>query len=361
MTRHPVHPLARLGFLVFLLYAFFVSICLMGASTKYLGAGFAERLIATTDDPFVGLFIGVLATSVVQSSSTVTAMIVALVAGGALDLAHAIPIVFGSNIGTSVTNALVSLGYVSRGEEFRRAFAAATVHDFFNVLTVMVVFPLQLATNFIGTGAAFLAELLEESGGLELINPLMIIVSPAVNAISDLVAHSGPVMLVVAVLLLFAALRYIVVNVRLLVIGRVERFFHQTLFRNAFRALMLGLVFTMVVQSSSVTTSLVVPLAGAGILTLRQIFPYTVGANIGTTITAMLAALATANVAAASVAVAHVLFNISGLCIWLPLGRVPMFLARTLARYSVKSKLVPILFVVTMFFIVPLLLIYVMR
>jgi sodium-dependent phosphate cotransporter len=288
-------------------------------------------------------------------------MVVALVAAGALDVHNAIPIVFGSNIGTSVTNTLVSLGHVTRVEEFKRAFAAATVHDFFNVLSVIVIFPLQLSTNFIGRYSVILAQALEESGGLTLINPLKIIVSPSVNAIARLARESGPIMLILAVVLLFVALRYIVVNVKLLVIGRVERFFHQTLFRNAGRAFALGLILTMMVQSSSVTTSLIVPLAGAGILTLRQIFPYTVGANIGTTITAMLAALATANTAATTVAIAHVLFNVAGTCVWMPLRRVPMFLAETLARYSVRSKAVPVLYIMTVFFVVPLLLIYIMR
>lgn len=350
-----------MGFLLFFLYAFFVSIFLMCASFRFLGAGFAERLIATTTDPFVGLFIGVLATSISQSSSTVTSMVVALVAAGGLDVQNAIPIIFGSNIGTSVTNTLVSLGHVSRGEEFKRAFAAATVHDFFNVLSVIVIFPLQLATNFIGRLSVHLAEALEESGGLTLINPLKVIVSPTVNLIARATSESGWVMLVLAVALLFVALRYIIVNVKLIVIGRVERFFHQTLFRNAGRAFALGLVFTMMVQSSSVTTSLAVPLAGAGILTLRQIFPYTLGANIGTTITAMLTALATGSLAAATVAIAHVLFNAGGLCVWWPLGFVPRFLAETLARYSAGSKAVPLLYVLILFFVVPLLLIYLVR
>ena len=350
-----------MGFLLIFLYAFFVSIFLLCAAFRFLGAGFAERLIATTSDPFVGLFIGVLATSVTQSSSTITSMIVALVAAGALDVANAIPMVFGANIGTSVTNTLVSLGHVSRGDEFKRAFAAATVHDFFNLLSVIVIFPVQLATNFIGRAAVILGGLLEDTGGLTLINPLKVIVAPSVDLIAELVSESGPVMLVLGVVVLFVALRYIVVNVRLLVIGRVERFFHQTLFRSAGRAIVLGLVFTMMVQSSSVTTSLAVPLAGAGILSLRQIFPYTLGANIGTTITAMLAALATCNKAAATVAIAHVLFNLSGLCIWWPLGRVPMLLAETLARFSARSRIVPLVYVVTTFFVIPLVLIYLMR
>ena len=102
-----------------------------------------------------------------------------------------------------------------------------------------------------------------------------------------------------------------------LVIGRVEAFFDSTLFANAGRAMFFGLLITVLVQSSSITTSLAVPLAGAGILTLLQIFPYTLGANIGTTITAMLAALAVGEISAVTVAFAHLLFNVCGIAsIW---------------------------------------------
>ena len=142
-----------------LLYLFLLSISLMGAAFKGFGKGFAENLIQTTSNPFVGLFIGILATSLVQSSSTTTSITVGLVAAGGLDVTRAIPIIIGANIGTSVTNTLVSVGHISRPEEFKRAFSAATVHDFFNLIAVVIIFPIQLATNFLGRAAAFLADL----------------------------------------------------------------------------------------------------------------------------------------------------------------------------------------------------------
>jgi len=360
-TRASVHPLLRLGFFLILLYGFFVSISLMGSSFKFLGKGFAERLLATTADPFIGLFIGILATSIVQSSSTITSMAVALVAGGAVDVSGAIPIVIGANIGTSVTNTFVSIGHISRTDEFKRAFAAATVHDLFNVISVIIIFPLQLTTNLLGKSSTFLAHALAESGGLRLINPLKTIVAPTVKLITHLTSETGVVMLVIAVILLFLSLRYIVVNLKALVIGRVERFFHETLFRNALSSLMLGLILTILVQSSSITTSLAVPLAGAGILTLRQIFPMTLGANIGTTITAMLAALVTGSEAAVTVAFAHLLFNVFGIVIIWPIRRIPMYLAEKLADWATKSKMVPLAYIAILFFAIPLAMIYLVR
>jgi hypothetical protein len=64
-----------------------------------------------------------------------------------LDVKRAIPIVMGANIGTSVTNTLVSIGQITNVSDFRRAFAGATVHDMFNWLAVIVLLPLEVATG----------------------------------------------------------------------------------------------------------------------------------------------------------------------------------------------------------------------
>jgi sodium-dependent phosphate cotransporter len=345
--------------LLALLYIFFVSISLMGASFKFFGKDFAKHLLETTANPFVGLFIGMLATSLVQSSSTTTSMTVALVAGGGLDVTRAIPIIIGANIGTSVTNTLVSLGHIGRLDEFKRAFAAATVHDFFNLLAVLVIFPLQLWTNFLGRWASFLGEKFADVGGFALFNPLKTIVKPSVESLTHLTHENGTMMLIVAAVLLFVALRYIVTNLKALVIGKVELFFSSTLFRNTVRSFTLGLVLTIMVQSSSITTSLAVPLAGAGILTIAQIFPMTLGANVGTTITAILAALVTGQVAAIIVAFAHLLFNIAGIIVLWPIKWVPIRLAETLAIAAVRSKLIPAVYILVVFFVVPLIIIWI--
>ena len=344
--------------LLLLLYAFFVSIALMGDSFKFFGRGFAEQLLSTTANPFVGLFIGILATSLVQSSSTITSMTVGLVAGGALTVVGAIPIIIGANVGTSVTNSLVSFGHISRPTEFRRAFAAATVHDFFNLLAVVILFPLELAFQPIGRVAAFLGSRFAAIGGLELGNPINLVVDPATDLITAATAESGWAMLAIAVVLLFVALRYIVANLKVLVIGHVEAFFSTVLFKNPVRALVFGLVLTVMVQSSSITTSLAVPLAGAGLLTLQQIFPFTLGANLGTTITAMLAALVTGAEAAVTVALAHVVFNILGISLIWPLRSAPLSMAMVLSEWSIRYRLIPVVYVVTVFFLIPIALIY---
>jgi len=87
---------ARLAALLGLLYGFFIGLDLMGLAFKLFGRGFAETLIEQTANPMVGLLVGILATSLVQSSSTTTAMTVGLVAAGALTVDGAIPIVIGA-------------------------------------------------------------------------------------------------------------------------------------------------------------------------------------------------------------------------------------------------------------------------
>ena len=103
----------------------------------------AEGLLTLAANPWLGLLIGILATALVQSSSIVTSLLVALVAGG-LPIATAIPMVMGANLGTTITNTLVSLGYISNDDDFERGFAAATIHDCFNLVALLIFFPLEL-------------------------------------------------------------------------------------------------------------------------------------------------------------------------------------------------------------------------
>ena len=148
-----------------LLYLVLVGIQLFGGSFKLLGADQAASLFSGLSNPFAGLAVGVLATVLVQSSSVTTATIVGLVGSGQLPISYAVPMIMGANIGTSITNTLVSLGYVTRNTEFKRAFAGATVHDFFNLLTVIFMLPIELATGILEKGATRLAAVIPQGDG----------------------------------------------------------------------------------------------------------------------------------------------------------------------------------------------------
>jgi sodium-dependent phosphate cotransporter len=348
--------LPRVIGLLFFLYTFLVSIGLLGKAFKLFGGGVVESLIQDASNPLLGLFIGILATTLVQSSSSTTSLVVALVGSGTMPVATAIPVVMGANIGTSVTNTLVSLGHLTRSKEFSRAFAASTVHDFFNILTVVILFPLQWSTNMLGHGADLLARSFEQAGGLHFASPLKVATEPAVKGLVHLCNEQPLVLVVIALVMLFGSLRYLVVMLKSLVLSKIEALFDQVIFRNAARAMFFGLLLTTLVQSSSITTSLAVPLAGAGILTLQQIFPYTLGANVGTTVTAILASMAVGHETAVAVAFAHLLFNVLGICIiwpFRPLRNVPIRLAEGLSRLAQHSRVIPLVYIVVCFYALP--------
>jgi sodium-dependent phosphate cotransporter len=327
----------RVVYFIFLLYLFFTSIELMSTAFKMAGSGFAEQLINTVSDPVAGLLLGFVATGIIQSSSTTTTIVVGLVASGALSIELAVPIIMGANIGTTTTNTLVSMGHVTRPAEFERAFAASTVHDFFNVLAAVTILPIEIVFHPVQRMAEFLQGLFEGAGGMNLASPLKAVIHP----VTDFVAGVVPYTVALAVLGLaglFLALQQMMKVMRGAILSRLESLFNRVLFRNDAASFALGMVTTASVQSSSATTSLIVPLAGTGVLNLRQIFPYTLGANIGTTITAILASLSTGSPAAVTVALAHLSFNILGIAIYYPLKAIPIWLATNAGRIAARSK-----------------------
>jgi sodium-dependent phosphate cotransporter len=356
--------------LVLVLLLFFVSLELMGDSFKLMGRDVARNLLETTANPFVGLFIGILATSLVQSSSTVTSMVVGIVAGGGLTVAGAIPIMMGANIGTSVTNTIVSLGHITRKDEFSRAMAGATVHDFFNLLAVAILFPLELATGVIAHAAHWLEEGVIGFGGADLLSPVKVITDPVAAWVVGLANENGIVVLIVGVVGLFVALRYLVKLLRALLLGRSERLLHKYVFGKTGMAFLFGILITVMVQSSSITTSVMVPLVGAGIVTVAQIFPFVLGANIGTTITAILAALVLAGggeaggEAALTVAFAHLCFNVFGIALLWPIPavrRVPIWMAERLGQLAVRNRGYAFAYIAVVFFVLPIVVILATR
>ena len=345
------------------LYLFLVGINGMSSAIKHMGAGVADSIFRTTSNPIIALFIGIFSTVLFQSSSTTTSLIVGMVSSGALSLTGAIPMVMGANIGTTVTNTIVSLGHINRGNEFRRAFAASTVHDFFNVLSVIILFPLEIAFHGIQRTSEWFATLLfgkiHNIDVLQSKSPIKIAVKSGARFVEGFTFNNDIFYLVVSVLITFLMLYALVKLLRSLVLERIEAFFDQYIFKTILRAVGFGVLITIMVQSSSITTSLVVPLAGAGVLTLRQIFPFTLGANIGTTITALMASL-TGTVSALIAAISHLLFNIVGILIiyGLPfLREIPIYCAEKIAERAVENKLIPVLYLFSIFIILPLLII----
>lgn len=335
--------------IILTIYFFLLSIKLLGHSFKLFGKDFAEAMLQMTANPFAGLLIGIVATSLIQSSSTTTSIVVGMVAGNALTLSNAIPIIMGANIGTTVTNTLVSMGHISNKGELRRAFSAGIVHDFFNICAVIVLFPIELKFGIIEKTATVMEDVFAGAGGLKMFNPLKAILNPVISVIDSIISqlpYSAIIMLVVSIVGLFVALTFLIKTIRSLVLDKLEIIINKYLFRNDVLGFALGILLTFIVQSSSVTTSLIIPLAGAGVITIRQIFPYTLGANIGTTGTAILAALATQNHFAVTVAFAHLVFNVFGIVLLYPLKSIPIWLAEYVGKISSKSKRNLVIFIV---------------
>ena len=344
------------------LYLFLVGIKGLSTGIKHLGGDFANEIMSTTSNPFLALFIGILATTLFQSSSTTTSIIVGMVSGGAISLSGAIPMIMGANIGTTVTNTIVSMGHINRGNEFKRAFSASTVHDFFNILSVSILFPLEMAFGFLEKLAKGLGTLLFGSISANEVfkSPIKTAIKYGSKFLEKLSFGNDIILILLSIFLTFLMLYLIVKLLRSLVLKNIKKYFDAYIFKNAFRAMLFGILLTIMVQSSSITTSTIVPLAGAGIVSLRQIYPFTLGANIGTTVTALLAAL-TLNVTALVAAFAHLFFNLAGiLLIYLNplLSNIPLRAAEWVAEKSYKNKFIPIIYLIIFFFILPLTIIY---
>jgi len=308
--------------------------------------------------------IGLLATSVIQSSSGTTSIVVGMVAAGALTVSNAVPIIMGANMGTTVTNTLVAMGSMGRRAEFRRAFAGATMHDFFNLLSIAILFPIEQATHYLERTAGWLSLQLVGTEGTKYPNPIKAIVKPAVKETEHLLMENlglaktaaVVVMIILALVGIFFALAFLTKVLKRLVLDKAEGSFTKKLNNSGLMAMFMGLLITVGVQSSSITTSLLVPLIGAGIVPLEAAFAATLGANIGTTVTALLASM-TGSPQAVTVALVHLLFNVSGILIIYPVGairRIPINLAKGLAKKTSERRIFAVVYMVGVFFVMPL-------
>ncbi|NKQ41110.1 MAG: Na/Pi symporter [Sulfurovum sp.] len=350
-----------------LVYLLLVAVSLIGGGFKLAAGDQAKELFAFATNPIVALVVGTVATALIQSSSTVTSIIVGLVAGG-LPVEIAIPMVMGANIGTTITNTIVSLGHVKQGEEFKRAFAAATIHDFFNLVSVVIFLPLEIMFGFLEKIGVYLSTFMHGGdsvsvSGFNFIKPL---VNPPVNFVKDTLGSISPsemiagvIMAVLGVVTIFVVITLIGKLLKVLMVGKAKDILHSAIGRGPISGILSGTGITVLVQSSSTTTSLIVPLAGSGVFSLRQIYPFTLGANIGTCITALLAATAVSGpfaIFALQIALIHFAYNVIGVIVIYgikPLREIPIWAAQKLAEAATKNILYAVGYVVSVFFVLP--------
>ncbi|PKF51908.1 Na/Pi symporter [Enterovibrio nigricans] len=351
--------------LALMLYVLLLAVSMVGSGFKWAAGDEAKILFEFASHPVAGLMIGIVATALIQSSSTVTSIIVGLVAGG-LPVETAIPMVMGANIGTTVTNTLVSLGHARCKEEFRRAFTCATVHDFFNLLAVSIFLPLEMMFGLLDKISSWLVAPLMFDGslsmkGLDFMGP---ITKPLVSGTKDMLSGlpgswGGVALAVIGIALIFASITMMGKLMRSLMVGRAKDMLHSAIGRGPMHGIVSGTLVTILVQSSSTTTSLMVPLVGTNVLKVRDVYPFTLGANIGTCITALLAATAVTGpnaVFALQIALVHLTFNVLAtlLIFGTPfLREIPLKCAELLGDAAAKSKLAVVAYLGLVFIAIP--------
>ncbi|XP_072231707.1 sodium-dependent phosphate transport protein 2A-like [Leuresthes tenuis] len=423
--------LLKIPFLFLLLYLFVCSLDILSSGFQLAGGRVAGDIFqenAILSNPVAGLVVGILVTVLVQSSSTATSVIVSLVSSGLLDVKSAIPIIMGSNIGTSVTNTIVALMQAGEREQFERAFAGATVHDCFNWLSVLVLLPLEALSGLLRRLSQAAVDTLQLSDGGDAPELLKVLTEPLTSLIIQLdrsvitaIATGGQsmrnkslvkqwcqtktvkihklnlllytfsnhislcsgrhlfvdcslsdlaiglILLTCSLLVLCSCLILLVKLLNSLLRGQVASVINNVVNTDfpypftwlaGYLALLVGAGMTFLVQSSSVFTSAITPLIGIGVINLERAYPLTLGSNLGTTTTALLAALASPGdklAAATQVALGHFFFNLLGILMWYPVPatRLPIRMACALGKQTARYRWFAVLYLLLCFLLFP--------
>ncbi|KGL80157.1 Sodium-dependent phosphate transport protein 2A, partial [Tinamus guttatus] len=286
------------------LYLFVCSLDVLSSAFQLAGGKVAGDIFkdnAILSNPVAGLVVGILVTVLVQSSSTSTSIIVSMVSSGLLEVRSAIPIIMGSNIGTSVTNTIVALMQAGDRSEFKRAFAGATVHDCFNWLSVLVLLPLEVVSGYLHHVTRLVVATFNIRSGKDAPDLLKIITEPFTRLIIQLD-------------------KSVITGIATGDTGDRNRSLIRMWCGQAppqgALVVLLEVTWEHGVLVRAVVMGRVPPSAGLGVISIERAYPLTLGSNIGTTTTAILAALASPKEKLASsfqIALCHFFFNISGI------------------------------------------------
>ena len=172
--------------IIALLYSFLFGLDLISTSFKALSGKNIGSIFTYISNPMAGLIIGIFVTVTLQSSSTTTSIIVTMVGSNIITPKNAIPLIMGANIGTSITNTLVSYGNINNREEFKLAFAGATIHDIFNLFTVFILLPTETISGALNypllfKSSQYITNNLINVEGVTFKSPLKYIVTPIVK------------------------------------------------------------------------------------------------------------------------------------------------------------------------------------
>ena len=365
ITVAPQPQRSQWAVLCVLIYFMLLAVSIIGNGFNTMTSGHAEGLFEFASHPVTGLIIGILATALIQSSSTVTSIIVAMVAGG-LPITLAVPMMMGANVGTSITNTIVSMGHIHDKREYEKAFQAATIHDVFNVMAVIIFLPLEVLFGILEHISGWLVSWMHSDTAVAVggFNPIKAVTKPVNEQLQWLLGdlsngYAGAIMIVLGIGLIVTSITFLGRIMKALMVGRAKSLLYKSIGRGPVSGIASGTAVTVLVQSSSTTTSLMVPLVGSGVLTARDIYPFTLGANIGTCITALIAALGITGVMAEpalQIALVHLVYNVLAVAIifGLPwLREIPPVFSAALARQVAKRKILGVMYILGVFFALP--------
>lgn len=360
LRKNKINLAKTIALVALFLLLFLFSIEMTGLALSNLTLTWRNSLVSVLSNPLAAFSLGMLLTSLVQRSSTVTSLAVVAVGSQVMDIETAVFMVFGANIGTTLTSDLVALIHIFQKKSFQSAFAAAISHDLFNILTVFLLFPFEYKFHLIAKAARIITDFVLSKWALQLNKlPFTFWVNDLVEMYSNFV--SSPILLLLTgLVLLIVSLTSLKTVFQHFLKDRGETFFMQLSLNKPYRNLGLGALITAFVQSSSLTTSLIALFSGSQRVPPQKIFPIIIGANIGTTITAFLAAIALSPLAL-TVAVSHLLFNFLGCLLFFPLPimrLVPVFLAEKLAEKCAKNRTLVFIYLVVVFLLSPMLILY---
>merc|ERR1719473_1161379 len=461
--RHVLMHLMEFVLVIMFLYFFLVALDLLGSGMQVMLGDNAASLFGFANNPLAGLCVGLLCTVLVQSSSTTTSIVVTMVGAGALTVEQGIYFIFGANIGTSVTNSIVCFSFINNPLNYKRAFAAATVHDLFNLMNVALWFPIEWISDAANGGnggvlylmteamtkgmqvsdgetwtspfktitkvitdkmirvnkdvikdyaqgrpsasqcAQFLCQTFDECGPYSFNDKRCFAGEPglAVNGTTcdgtnkstkakfdfcinadqvnqtilsaaqehfdagepnkggcfyPMQTEAGIICFVIALFMMFASMLLMLKFLNRLVKGSAQGCIKKALNTNGYLGILIGTGVTMLVQSSSITTATLTPMAAIGLVSLESMLPLTLGANIGTTITGLLAAMVSDSISALQIALVHVMFNVFGVILFYPIPpirRIPLRAAAKMGEFAYVSKVIPLLYVVGSFIVAP--------
>lgn len=265
--------LTLIGGLAFFLYG----MSLMSSGLERIAGGKLEQLLRKiTSNPVKSFVLGAFITAVIQSSSAVTVMLIGLVNSGIMNLSQTVSVIIGANVGTTITAWILSLTAIQ--DNAGLVFKLLKPESFSPVLAFIGVFMIMAfkSNKRKNTGSVLV--------GFAILMTGMVFMSEAMSPLTDIPEFKNL----------------------------------MTAFSNPILGLIAGIVITMLIQSSSASVGILQALSLSGSISWAVAIPIILGQNIGTCISAILASIGV-NTNAKRVAGVHIVFNIMGVCIFVPI------------------------------------------